>query len=430
MSSGQYPPFGTYQSAVVVGTDPLKSQFGPWTAGTTTSGIQEAIDAGNALYPNGFKVVIGPGTFDVSSTITVDEANASIEGVNYQATILSSSINTSGTPLFKCAGTSGTHINGPYLSDLLLQGNSKAAHALYVQYCNNPVLRNVNIENFVGYGLYLDAVNNGYFADIQLYGCGDATNLYEQFLVDSGGFSDASFYYVTSSNPAYTNVHLKSAADINFYGVALSQPTTTNETQVLLDSGPTRILFDGLGIYGGGSTTNCIEDNADLIQYANLRVNNCSGVGYYKDAGGGSAVITNYQAEGQSSTAELQYAIQLTSTTTGNVTVNGLYLTNVTTDATYNAPGSFVEIRGRIPQAGWLTAPAVPAGTGSTYAVQNTFPYRVWVEATSSVSGTNIIDANGTDKACADSSVQVLMPKEKIYYTTTVPTGWVSRAMA
>ena len=392
---------------------------------TTTAGIQEAI---NSLPPAGGRILIKAGTYNISNSITVTGSYVEIEGETGLGVILSNKISTSGDALLSYVGTSGSHIDGPFLKNLFLQGNSDAGHGLMLQYCNNPDLRNVYIENFVGYGLAIKTVNDGYFGNINLYGCGDATNLYEQLYIDS--FSDASFYYLAASTPSYTNIHLVNAADINFYGTAIGTTATDANTQVLLDNGgPNRILFSGLDIYGGGTSCDAIIDNGDLILYSGLRINNCAGNGYVKNAGGGSALISGYQASGQSSSAKMSNMIDLTSGTTGNVTVNGLYATNVSTVATYNAPGSYVLIRGSIPAPGWLTAPAVPAGTGSTYEVQNTFPYSVIVEAMSSPSGTHIVDANGTDELVADNLLQYLQPKEKIYYATTVPSSWKWKAL-
>ena len=70
------------------------------------------------------------------------------------------------------------------------------------------------------------------------------------------------------------------------------------------------------------------------------------------------------------------------------------------------------------------TTPALPAGTGSANAVQNTNPYSVRIFQTGS-SGTHIIDASGNDVALpSEPTVFELDTGCKVYYATTVATSW------
>ena len=71
------------------------------------------------------------------------------------------------------------------------------------------------------------------------------------------------------------------------------------------------------------------------------------------------------------------------------------------------------------------TTPSLPTGTGSANAVTNTNTYSIRVYQTGE-SGTHIIDPLGTDKALPTDVAEVTLdPGAKIYYATTVATGWL-----
>lgn len=69
--------------------------------------------------------------------------------------------------------------NGLTMKDLWIRGNNSFCHGVFMQYVCYPLIENVIIEGFKGYGLCLDKCQDGSFNNLVIQDCGRTSGSYE-----------------------------------------------------------------------------------------------------------------------------------------------------------------------------------------------------------------------------------------------------------
>lgn len=415
------------------------ANFGPDTPGTTTCGIQEAL---NSFGSTGGVVRLLPGTY-VTSPLTIG-ASVTIEGSGI-ATGWSEANDPSApqvTTILKLAdgyaaslltiGSAAAPFRGWSLRHLVLDGNkaNQTGGSVLTTYSGNGFVLDCEVRN--GYANGVEVLTQTVFAglteDNRFIGCSVHDN------TDSGyyfGYGDQQVLEGNSFNNGGDGVHLPSGSGAG--GVSLTRLNTYGNGGDGVYIGSTAAAPTSrvriVGCYIDHNSKHGIEyvgPGADLIVAAcTLWYNSTGAAATYQhiqfDGTGGAPV--GYSVLGCSFADNAQNAIAFVNGANGEGVVMG-GSTNLSMYVPQVGP-RIVNVGGYNPQGFGITTPAVPAGTGSANKVANTNPFPVRIYPVGA-SGGHIIDPSGTDKALGVDPLELTLDPGAAYYVaTTAPSAWL-----
>jgi hypothetical protein len=373
--------------------------FSPNTPGTTTGGRQEAI---NYAIAHGVNVWVTPGTYTDSTGISFAGAPQGFHYFEEHGAFINYS--GSGDAVLITSGNFLEITLGQYFGQN--QGNGIHINP------NGAILSDsiVFAEQLAGFSIcfYQDFHSNGTI----MYG--------NRFAVKTINMQNGNF---TTTNRNYTGVLVASSAAVttcesyfNFYDFDhIFMPATLSAT------------YTAIGIQDG-DTVLYNQSAGDYPQYSWWRFN-IEGFGTLATSAYGlksyafaQSYMANFGVVGTSYamtfyTQSAQNHIFCASPEISTPATWQNFIQNV--DSSNIIKGSFYAQMQRI-----FSQPNPPAATGSGSAVQNVYSVRFRVFQVG-MSGTHIIDANGTDHSLGvDPPMLTLLPGESIYYATTKASSW------
>jgi len=152
-----FAPPPAFLSAADHGLDPAK------TDATNTTALNEAIDAAQAQ--GGGIVMIPPGTYMITGTISVTASGVTLQGANQQATVLQFNNGSSNCVVI---GGQTSIVYGVHIAQMTLKGDSKTGgDLLHATNIGNMIIRDVTMVD--GYnGFYHDTSNNVLLSNVNI----------------------------------------------------------------------------------------------------------------------------------------------------------------------------------------------------------------------------------------------------------------------
>jgi hypothetical protein len=373
---------------------PDGSDFGAFTQGTTTSGIQEAL---NSIANTGGTLRLQTGTYNVTSNITLPTPSTingqmySIVGNGVGVTKINMNNNSITNSLTSWGGDSSLKfgLDGVWINNVIINAPYMAIDWGYVRVSTSSFASSVGITLGGGggpsFGHSIQSLEVYDYNTSQL-----ATHLWFENIWIGRYFCG----YFGSANKT-NNMN-------DFLGVS----TTIGSMDCFVAGGS-----GGIGLGSSAFIWNNQGSAGEGLTIFHLTLSGTGTVGKTIVFLGGSALpATRVHHLSWISSSPPPYVVGSSGfgLTGGDAnTLQTLWITDY--------------------PAGWtITTPALPAGTGSTNAVTNNFAFPVRVyQPVSTALGTHIIDAYGTDNALpADPPEVFLAPRCKIYYATAVPASW------
>ncbi len=284
--SGIAQPFPGWQGlagkpfvTVSASATPDGSDYGAFTSGTTTSGIQEAI---NSLGSVGGTVSLKAGTFTVSTLSTVKVSGTTIQGQG-EATVISLA-NSSNVSIF--ALTSG--IQGVIFKEFQIAGNSTnntSGHGLDISNGSHVWVSKIYVNSCAQDGIHM--VETSQQNSVFLTECISYLNKGDGFHLDGGaGISSGNFYISMCRAVSNTGKGLYAANTAGSMWFINCDSDSNSNAGVLLQGTAGGTIVGGYSTDNGSigvQLTNC--QNIVIIGHAtesNVSSNNATGI--YVDA--------------------------------------------------------------------------------------------------------------------------------------------------
>jgi hypothetical protein len=392
--------------------------YGWNTPGTTTAGIQEAIDTAE----DGAIIVIG--NIDVSGEpITIDK-NISLLGFRNPRTsgpytdpslnpqIGALTVTSANTPLYSVL------VDGIAMDSLTVDAVNNMNHATTFNHCrvnNGITIAGDQLEDFIA------------FHECELR-ADSSTTLFNFTNTSNGGNGGVNQFFVSDSMLDVEAPSGGKAIIFNIGSQAQVYPIVSNVDVSIKGTATSGVIFEGVDLY----QLYAVVQNWRSELFAPVTLLEILAPNQTRPFN----LTINF--EGALGSFSVSGANRLFNVTTkgNNVPTNlGSLTVKATNYADNSSPFVFGTLTPAVPTSVSvissnsyglsLTTPAIPSGTGTTRAVSNTYPFAVMVSQSGS-SGTQLLDTmQKTSGAFPIEPSSVILPAGwKIYYTTAVPKNW------
>ena len=416
--------------------------YGPGTPGTTTAGIQEALNAAAERSV----VVVYPGV-QTANAITISK-NVSLEGYytgGHDGTVSAPSPNEIATgPITVSSANENIHslsVTGIYiqsdqtglLPSLTINASANGINRAFFEHlfitngvrhmagtnlnADSTVFRDCEIVNLGQYGLAAPAAGS---ATYHVSGLGSQNvnqTYFDNCLMEMPYNSSGQIYmFLLDGGPA-------AGSGPNFYpGFANTQ---FHIPQSLTSGIGTMFKLRGFGVLLQADVHGIYNEFHSPMQIVMALAADCTDPQIHIDwdsrinGGDNNGVLPNNLVNITAPSSEYGFVSIRGSQTFGNVALPGTWPTT-------NTSQLVVDMHLKQPQnMGWnIATPALPTGIGATHSVTNATTQRVRVYEAAGT-GQNIHDDQGTNVALPSLVPAFeLEPLESIYYTGSVPTSW------